>query len=287
MTEESSERSQYIRAHCESCGKEYRLLSKNTGKKAKCSCGSIFLINPEPGSYLDINSQSPIRPSTVSSPIADSGAYSKEKPKEEIIYRSSSLQKSADRKTCPTCGNALVISRGVLYTFVFCAIVNTILSYLNYIYVQEHLVLFVPIQTILFYVLIYKIWAVLKLSHVKTDPGFAVFGFFIPFYNIYWCFQAFFGWAIHCNKALHNLNVTKPQISIGLSLATGLSTYILIGSLIFGFVYKIPVLISAGASYTNLTEILFFLKAARCADAIRQTYTEQNISQANPNSNKR
>jgi hypothetical protein len=45
MTEEKSQGDRRICVRCESCGKKYRLSTKTVGKKAKCSCGHIFIIS--------------------------------------------------------------------------------------------------------------------------------------------------------------------------------------------------------------------------------------------------
>ena len=44
-------------------------------------------------------------------------------------------------------------------------------------------------------VLLYKAWKVIPAAHARTTPGRAVGFLFIPCFNLYWIFQAFYGWA--------------------------------------------------------------------------------------------
>ena len=45
MVEKHPEPAKRIRVKCESCGKEYRITPQSIGKKAKCACGEIFVVN--------------------------------------------------------------------------------------------------------------------------------------------------------------------------------------------------------------------------------------------------
>lgn len=48
---------------------------------------------------------------------------------------------------------------------------------------------------IVFFVLTYRMWAAIQDGHARTTPGKAVGYQFIPFYNLYWVFQAYWGFA--------------------------------------------------------------------------------------------
>src|SRR5262245_1631061 len=47
-------------------------------------------------------------------------------------------------------------------------------------------------------VLLYKLWAAIQdpVLRPRTTPGYAVGLLFVPFYNLYWIFQAYWGWAV-------------------------------------------------------------------------------------------
>ncbi len=44
-------------------------------------------------------------------------------------------------------------------------------------------------------ILVYKIWVPIQDGDVRTTPGKACGFMFIPFFNFYWIFQAYWGWS--------------------------------------------------------------------------------------------
>jgi hypothetical protein len=67
------------------------------------------------------------------------------------------------------------------------------------------------IASVLFVIVVYKMWAAIQDGHARTDPGRAVGFLFIPFFNIYWAFQALPGFAKDYNSYLerHGLNLRR------------------------------------------------------------------------------
>ena len=67
------------------------------------------------------------------------------------------------------------------------------------------------IASALFVIVIYRMWAAIQDGHARTDPGRAVGFLFIPFFNIYWAFQALLGFAKDYNSYLdrHGLNLRR------------------------------------------------------------------------------
>jgi hypothetical protein len=67
------------------------------------------------------------------------------------------------------------------------------------------------IASVLFVVVVCKMWAAIQDGHARTDPGRAVGFLFIPFFNIYWAFQALSGFAKDYNSYLerHGLNLRR------------------------------------------------------------------------------
>jgi hypothetical protein len=63
-------------------------------------------------------------------------------------------------------------------------------------------------------VLLYKAWSAINDGQARSTPGKAVGFLFIPFFNLYWIFQAIWGWAQDYNKyiARHNL-VNAPKMN--------------------------------------------------------------------------
>ena len=72
--------------------------------------------------------------------------------------------------------------------------------------------------TILYLMLLHKAWAAIQDGQARTTPGKAVGFCFIPFFNFYWIFQAFYGFAVDFNRyaAQHSLPERLPE---GLFLA--------------------------------------------------------------------
>ncbi len=68
-------------------------------------------------------------------------------------------------------------------------------------------------------ILVYKMWDAIQDGPARTTPGKAVGFLFIPFFGLYWIFQAYWGWAVDYNtyvqeKALQG----APKMPEGLAL---------------------------------------------------------------------
>ncbi len=67
-------------------------------------------------------------------------------------------------------------------------------------------------------VLIYKIWAAIQGPTARTTPGKAVGFLFIPFYNFYWQFMAFWGWTKDYNALVQQRGLSARRAPEGLAL---------------------------------------------------------------------
>lgn len=72
---------------------------------------------------------------------------------------------------------------------------------------------------VLTYIYIYRAWLYIQDGYSRTTPGKAVGFLFIPFFNIYWIFQAYWGWAQDYNKYIKRYNLNIPEVPEGLFLA--------------------------------------------------------------------
>ena len=65
--------------------------------------------------------------------------------------------------------------------------------------------------TVVWLILIHKMWAAIQDGHARTTPGKAVGLLFVPIFNFYWVFRAFWGFARDYNRYIdrHSLNVRK------------------------------------------------------------------------------
>lgn len=68
------------------------------------------------------------------------------------------------------------------------------------------------------YVLYYKMWAAIQDGCARTTPGKAVGFMFIPIFNIYWTFQAVWGFSKDYNEFLRRHSIDAKPLSEGLFL---------------------------------------------------------------------
>jgi len=82
-------------------------------------------------------------------------------------------------------------------------------------------------------VLLYKMWDAIQDGDVRTTPPEAVGFMFIPLFNLYWVFQAFWGWTKDFNSFVEERAIRAPRMPKGLALTisiiTLLSAALLIG----------------------------------------------------------
>jgi hypothetical protein len=71
----------------------------------------------------------------------------------------------------------------------------------------------------IWYLLLYRAWSVIQDGNASTTPEKAVGFLFIPFFNFYWIFKAWYGFAQDYNRyiALHGLSAPKLGKSLFLA----------------------------------------------------------------------
>ena len=79
------------------------------------------------------------------------------------------------------------------------------------------IVIFIFIAAV-FLIHIYKIWSAIQDGHARTGPGRAVFLMFIPFFNLYWMFQAVYGFAKDYNALIERYGLYLPHLPLTLYL---------------------------------------------------------------------
>ena len=75
------------------------------------------------------------------------------------------------------------------------------------------------IATIFHLMLVYKIWDSIRDGNPRMSPGKAVGFLFIPFFNIYWLFQVYPGFATDYNNYLQQKGISAKPLSHGLMVA--------------------------------------------------------------------
>jgi hypothetical protein len=71
----------------------------------------------------------------------------------------------------------------------------------------------------IWYILLYRAWSVIQDGNASTTPEKAVGFIFIPFYNFYWIFRAWWGFAKDYNRYIERNSLNSSKLDEGLFLA--------------------------------------------------------------------
>lgn len=73
---------------------------------------------------------------------------------------------------------------------------------------------------VIFCMYVYRMWQIIQDYSIRATPGKAVGFLFIPFFNLYWVFQAYYGWSQDYNQFIHDAQLTDaPRMPEALFLA--------------------------------------------------------------------
>jgi hypothetical protein len=72
--------------------------------------------------------------------------------------------------------------------------------------------------------LVYKMWSALQDGTPRTSPGEAVAFLFVPVFNLYWIFQAYWAWTKEHNRFVAARGLLVPRVSASLALAVCILT---------------------------------------------------------------
>jgi len=95
---------------------------------------------------------------------------------------------------------------------------------------------------VMLYILLYRSWKAIQDSSARTTPGKAVGFLFIPFYNFYWIFQAWYGFAQDYNSYIERHAVTASKLNQGLFLAYCILS-VCSAIPVIGYVALVPVIV--------------------------------------------
>ena len=73
-------------------------------------------------------------------------------------------------------------------------------------------------STVIMCILVYKMWKAIQDGHARTSPGKAIGFLFIPFFNLYWIFQAFWGFSVDYNAFIERHSIAANKLPAGLFL---------------------------------------------------------------------
>jgi len=108
------------------------------------------------------------------------------------------------------------------------------------------------------FILLYKMWSALQAGPVRATPGKAVGLLFVPFYNLYWMFQAILGWTQDYNAFVAQRGIESPQAPEG--LAKTICILALVGAVPCVGLLVLPVLF--------VLALVFYAKAIDCVNAL-------------------
>jgi len=73
-------------------------------------------------------------------------------------------------------------------------------------------------SSVIMAIMVYKMWKAIQDGHARTTPGKAVGFLFIPFFNLYWIFQAFWGFSVDYNTYIESHSIAVNKLPAGLFL---------------------------------------------------------------------
>jgi hypothetical protein len=100
--------------------------------------------------------------------------------------------------------------------------------------------------------LLFKMWKVIQGGPARTTPEMACGLLFIPLFNLYWAFQAFWGWTKDFNAFTAQRGIAAPRMPEGLALT------MCILWIVSCFCVPVGICVSA----INLVVILMFMNSA-------------------------
>jgi len=78
---------------------------------------------------------------------------------------------------------------------------------------------FLIVQMIYTFVILWKMWSSIQDGYARATPGKAIGFLFIPFFNVYWIFQAWGGFPRDYNNYVDRHRLAAPHLSSGVFTA--------------------------------------------------------------------
>jgi hypothetical protein len=107
-------------------------------------------------------------------------------------------------------------------------------------------------------VMVYKMWSAIQDGRPRTSPGAAVGLLFVPLFNLYWVFQAYWGWTRDYNIYVAERGLTSRRAPEGLAMT------ICVLMLLSG----LPMIGIAFGALAQLLLLAFMNSAINCMNAI-------------------
>lgn len=120
-------------------------------------------------------------------------------------------------------------------------------------------------------VVLYRNWCIIQDGRASTTPGRVVWFQFIPLFNLYWMFKAYWGLARDNNRFIERYFSSRPELQVrrskpGLALASII--FNLVGSILVGFIAWIVLLVAAyesisshgGTQFQSASQIIVYME---------------------------
>ncbi len=187
---------------CPSCGKQFRLSSEHWGKQLRCKeCNHVFSLHAPGG---DPPPREP--PVGTSQPVSVGAGR---------VVR---ISKRFFDVSFVLVGISSIIQL-LLLALAPIRYAIDLVAFPYYVLVWIIGVPTVLYGTVLMYIVLFKMWAALQpWGLARTSPGKAVGFCFIPFWNFYWVFQAYWGWTKDYNRTISRHRVSARPVPEGLAL---------------------------------------------------------------------
>jgi len=121
----------------------------------------------------------------------------------------------------------------------------------------------------IWYVLLYKAWSAIQDGNASTTPRKAVGSIFIPFYNFYWIFRAWWGFSRDYNRYIERHNINTSKLKEGLFL-----TFCILS--ICSMVLSLPIPLLQNTYLVYLVELpflaIFIITANQTIDGVNSLF---------------
>jgi hypothetical protein len=110
-----------------------------------------------------------------------------------------------------------------------------------------------------FMILVYKAWASIQDGSPRTSPGMAILLLFVPLFNLFWMFQAYWGWAQDFNEYAQKRNLpVRPApeaLTLTMCIFTLLSAIPFLG-IFFALMNQVLLLIVVNNSINSINSLI-------------------------------
>ncbi|MEK6233369.1 MAG: hypothetical protein N2C14_01525, partial [Planctomycetales bacterium] len=124
--------------------------------------------------------------------------------------------------------------------------------------------------------LLFKMWSAIQDGEPRTTPGEAIGYLFIPGFNLYWMFQAYWGWARDFNRYVKKQRIDAPHVSEAAPLVLCL---LFLGAVLAWLWFPAP-WISLCLLFGSAAMLLVFLNSG--VDALRAVLAFKRIVYSSP-----